>query len=144
MKSTLSFLLLSAVVVSGIAGCGGPPDDQPELVSVSGTVTLDGKPLANALVEFQPDGPGRPSTGTTDESGEYTLQYTDEYEGVPPGGYTVSVSLIASEEDYEEGADVNEEDEESADSGLPAMASDGSIKKTVEAGGGTIDIALTN
>jgi hypothetical protein len=44
---------------------------------VSGTVTMDGKPLANVAVLFQPIGgtlnPGPGSSGRTDENGGYTL-----------------------------------------------------------------------
>lgn len=135
MKSMNLAACLAALTISAIAGCGGPPSDQPELVEVSGTVTVGGKPLANALVEFVPDAKGRPSTGTTDESGNYELQYTAEYSGVPAGSYTVTISLVQEEGNYEDNG-------EGGDSGLPASASDGSLKKTVEAGGGTIDIAL--
>jgi hypothetical protein len=50
---------------------------------VSGTVTLDGKPLANALVAFQPmatagkPNAGMGSTGVTDANGKYTLKTVD-------------------------------------------------------------------
>ncbi len=55
----------------------------PLAAPISGTVTLDGKPLVNALVEFQPviDGP-RPnlflatSVSYTDTNGNYSLVYT--------------------------------------------------------------------
>jgi hypothetical protein len=60
-----------------LAGCG---DGQSRLVPVSGIVTRDGKPLARALVEFEPV-PGRAgdpsfnpsSAGTTDEEGRFRL-----------------------------------------------------------------------
>lgn len=60
-----------------------PGVNLPFLVPVSGTVTLDGKPLAKALVRFQPiPEPGaKPNlylatpVGSTDENGKYELLY---------------------------------------------------------------------
>jgi hypothetical protein len=59
-----------------------PGINLPPLAEVSGTVTLDGKPLENAIVQFQPvtEGP-RPnlnlatSIGITDKDGKYRLVY---------------------------------------------------------------------
>jgi hypothetical protein len=66
--------ILGIALAAGLAaGCGGP-----KVVPVSGRVTLNGKPLPNASVEFLPivDGvtvvaPG--SAGQTDADGAYTL-----------------------------------------------------------------------
>jgi len=73
-----------------LIGCGGA-GDTPELGDVSGTVTLDGKPLAGALVTFQPEG-GRPSTGETDESGQYTLTYSSASMGARVGKHSVRIT----------------------------------------------------
>jgi hypothetical protein len=61
-------------------GCNGDG-----IARVSGKVTLNGKPLANADVHFQPIGsknnpnPGPGSHGKTDANGNYTLRLqTDE------------------------------------------------------------------
>jgi hypothetical protein len=63
-----------AAVLAFCAGCGGGPATAP----VSGRVTLDGQPLPNAAVMFQPfdpgnNNPGPGSGGKTDEEGRYTL-----------------------------------------------------------------------
>jgi hypothetical protein len=67
---THSLLLFGLLLVPG---CGGS-----RYAPVSGTVTMDGKPLANVAVSFQPVGgelnPGAGSSGRTNERGEYTLQ----------------------------------------------------------------------
>ena len=155
MNKTYSRILLSALAIACCVGCGGGPADQPDLADVSGTVTLDGKPLANAMVQFSPDGKGRPSTGTTSSDGSYTLQYTADDSGAKIGGHSVTVSIVGADEDYAEGegedgagddgtGDDGEGDDGEGDEsdGLPPAASDGSIKQTVEAGSNTIDIAL--
>ncbi len=71
------------------AGCGG--SDLPDLGYVEGTVTLDGNPLPNAIVTFQPER-ARPSYGRTDENGWYELAYTDEAKGATLGTHQVTIS----------------------------------------------------
>jgi hypothetical protein len=121
-----------------LAGCGG--SDLPELGEVSGVVTLDGEPLPNAIVEFQPSAEGRPSSAETDEEGRYELLYLIDAPGALLGEHTVRVRPIITEE-------MDNYDPEEPDSGeppptYPTMASDGSIKKTVEAGDNDIPIEL--
>ena len=83
-------LMVIACCLVGVAcvGCGpsGPP-----LGTVSGTVTMDGKPLENALVTFTPVEPGRGSTGVTDASGKYELAFIDG-KGATVGSHKVSVT----------------------------------------------------
>jgi hypothetical protein len=74
---------------SALAGCGGGPAG-PELGAVSGKVTLDGQPLPNATVVFQPDN-GRASTATTDASGNYALQFSADEQGAVVGKHTVRI-----------------------------------------------------
>jgi hypothetical protein len=66
-----------------------------ELVKVKGTVTLDGKPLPGAYLEFKPIVTGsesiRPSYGLTDEDGKYKLEYSTTKSGARPGKYNVSI-----------------------------------------------------
>ena len=71
-----------------LAGCGGG------LAPVSGTVTLDGEPVAGAKVTFLPAGPGIPATGTTDATGRYQLRIGSGRTGVPRGRYGVTVSKL--------------------------------------------------
>ncbi|HLJ12150.1 MAG TPA: hypothetical protein VKU82_13235 [Planctomycetaceae bacterium] len=65
------------------------------LAPVSGTVTIDGKPLKNAIVKFVPklEGPdsykkGTTSFGWTDAEGKYTLTYANE-DGKPIMGAVI-------------------------------------------------------
>lgn len=81
-----------------LVGCGGP-DDQPELGTVSGTVTKGGDPLANAWIEFIPE-EGRLSAGQTDEKGHYTLQYTIDAPGAKVGTHTVKIGIGGGPPDH--------------------------------------------
>jgi hypothetical protein len=88
----MRFGLLSLTVLSFAVGCGGRGSFAP----VSGRVTLDKKPLANAIVFFQPDkeNPGPPSEGKTDSEGKYTLRVASKnVEGAQVGKHKVSISL---------------------------------------------------
>lgn len=90
---TVTIFLVSVSVL----GCGGGPGDYPDIGSVYGYVTMDGKPLANASVSFQPDeAGGRPSSATTDESGYYELRYSASMDGAKVGKHTVRISTYAS------------------------------------------------
>lgn len=64
-------------IMLGLTGCSGGP----KVVPVSGVVTLDGKPLANAVVAFNPaampgkiEAPGPGSMAVTDEHGHFELK----------------------------------------------------------------------
>ena len=60
-------------------------------VPAGGTVTLDGKPLPDAVVKFfDVTGKNNPSSGTTDASGKFTLGFAS-YKGAIPGSYKVTI-----------------------------------------------------
>jgi hypothetical protein len=75
MRRYVDCVLVVAVVLP--AGCGGA--GSIKLAPVSGRVTLDSKPLANASVTFVPDrgdpdkDPPPASIGVTDADGRYSL-----------------------------------------------------------------------
>lgn len=82
--------MLVAVTMVATAGCGG---DQLPVVPVTGTITLEGAPLADALVEFQPFDPqGSPSYGSTDASGKYELAFSHTRKGAWVGEHLVRIS----------------------------------------------------
>ncbi len=83
------------LVVAGVAGCG-----EMKVAPVTGTVTLDGKPLERASVLFQPAGGGRPSFGVSDKNGVYRLGYSMDEEGAEVGSCTVKVSTAIESGDY--------------------------------------------
>lgn len=91
---------LSALLAIGLlSGCGGA---EYTLVSVSGIVTLDDKPLVGATVVFQPKtgqagktAPG--SVGKTDESGRYELTTVNGEPGAAPGMHKVRIYSYSPE-----------------------------------------------
>jgi len=93
MRTSRLLLLLTCLTL----GCGGS-----KLGSVSGTVTLDGKPLAHASIAFQPMGDkvetGLGSFGKTDANGRYTLQLVDaSAAGAVVGKHRVAISAYADD-----------------------------------------------
>ena len=106
----LSTLMVSAgcSVVLVLAGCGG--ESGPDLIDVSGVVTLDGEPLPNATVRFVPEESAgdnmRAATGETDDDGEYTLEYSLSRSGALPGKYKVAISTFREASIGEDGLDV--------------------------------------
>lgn len=83
---------MSVIPLLFSVGCGGGgADDQPDLGTVTGVVTLDGQPLANVMVAFNPT-QGRPSMGKTDETGKYELGYIRDSKGAVIGTHTVSIT----------------------------------------------------
>ncbi len=82
------------VAVASLSGC----DSGPKLVPVTGTVTIDGKPLDGANIAFAPE-PGNeyPAQGTdvTSAEGNYKLS-TNGRAGLPPGKYKVAISKLAA------------------------------------------------
>lgn len=71
-----------------LTGCGSRGG--PTVAEVSGMVTLDGAPLTNAAVVFQPEF-GRPAFATTDDQGRYALKYSDGSHGAATGKNTVAI-----------------------------------------------------
>jgi hypothetical protein len=76
-----------------VGGCAKDPN-QPQLVPMTGKVTLDDQPLAGALITFIPIGATRGSgaTGQTGPDGVYQLTSTRGGAGVVPGEYRVVIS----------------------------------------------------
>lgn len=94
MKSFMQsccIVCISAITLL-LAGCGS---SKVATEAVSGTVTLDGKPLSGASVAFSPKvaGEGLAGVATTDEKGFYVLQTPlgAVNAGTAKGEYTVMI-----------------------------------------------------
>ncbi len=94
--------ILSATLI----GCGNS-----DVVSVSGTISYKNKPLANHIVNFVPE-KGRPSIGTTDGQGNFTLGYSQDTKGAERGKHTVSVEPMNAMEQQVPGVPVPQTDPE--------------------------------
>jgi len=84
-------------------GCGS---SGPAYAPVSGVVKLDGKPLANAAVNFQPKStpgnanPGPGSQARTDDQGRFTLKVVgSDRDGAIVGKHRVEISAYAKKAD---------------------------------------------
>lgn len=81
-------------------GCAG---ESYSIAPVSGTVTLDGEPLANASVGFEPIRQGDDivagygSYGETDENGNFTLKTLHGEDGAIVGKHRVSIRTVSGE-----------------------------------------------
>lgn len=142
---TSSVLFSIAMLALLMAGCG-PSADLPEVVPVSGTVTLDGEPLSGATVVFIPTGStaGRAAQGGTDATGRYELS-SGEQKGAPAGEFKVVVQkwVMPDGSDFK-GGEMSPL-EAGAQEKLPARYSSEEateLKATVPGGGGTIDFDL--
>jgi len=117
-----------------LAGCGGRSD----LGQVTGRVTLDGKPVADAAVEFTPTMEGSIATGRTDSSGEYSLMFSRDVAGASLGENVVRISTF--DVDYVEG-----KGEVSIPERIPAKYNRNSeLKVTVEPGRNRHDFDLVS
>ena len=94
-----AFLAAVLVTMAALSGCGR--SDRPELGEVTGTVTLDARPLTDAAVVFSPVEGGRQSMGFTDSDGRFELTYIRDIRGAKLGQHKVSITT-ASEESPEE------------------------------------------
>jgi hypothetical protein len=133
-SSTLGWfaLLLGAVLL----GCGGGRSD---LGRVSGMVTLDGQPLPNATVVFQPDAAGPASYGLTDSRGLYTMMYDHSTRGAVIGTHTVRITT------FQEGDPEADPPIPAAPETLPAKYNRTSeLREEIQAGNNEIDFALVS
>jgi hypothetical protein len=91
---------VAPLALLGMIGCGSDPGEAITLVPVTGTITINGKPMANAMVSFIPDAGNKASTAggdTTGPDGNYMAQYRGR-NGLAPGKYKVTVVPGAAEE----------------------------------------------
>lgn len=132
-----------------LAGCGTARDPNlPDLVPVTGTITIDGKPATNTTIALIPSGStiGTGSGGATDAQGKFTVRTAHDGIGAPVGEYTVVISKLKRKDGSDFPLDSPEGPMDAgADESLPPKYSNPEkteLTATVPAGGGTLDFAL--
>lgn len=96
-------VLLGLIVMGTIGGCGSDPY---VLAPVSGRITIDGQPVAELRISFEPVGsaerkyPGPESVGITDDDGRYSLKTMAEAprRGAVVGKCRVRISSLPSKQ----------------------------------------------
>ena len=106
------------------------PRNLPELGEVSGVVTLDGEPLADAVVQFNTAN-ARTSQGHTDRRGRYELLYTGDTKGAVVGRHRITVSKLVSDPQFGHRETLPER-----------YARGGTIRREVKAGKNVINLEL--
>lgn len=121
-------LLCAIVALVGFSaiGCG---DGGPATAPVTGKVTFDGKPYANAIVTYSPVGGGPSAIGKSNENGEYEV-FTVGKKGAVLGSHKVSViTEVTSSSSAQSAAEIRSDDPEYAKK--MAAASRGQSSSTV-------------
>jgi hypothetical protein len=122
--------------VSTISGCG-EKSEFPPLGKVNGVIKMDGEPLPNAAVQFQPIQGKRGSYGRTDANGKYTLGYTNDLNGAEVGKHKVFITTEQAGISNESGGPSTPPVKEK----LPATYnSESTLEYEVKAGSNEIDI----
>ena len=81
---------VAVVLLMAIAGCA----KNENLSEVTGLVTLDGKPLVDAMIVFSPTVAGTTSYGRTDSEGKYRMQFRDDEYGAWVGENVVRITTF--------------------------------------------------
>lgn len=90
-KLSVAFCALALFLCVGCGG--GTADDAPQLGQVTGTVTIDGNPLANVSVTFTSE-KNQVSFATTDDQGKYELTYRGSNKGAEVGTQKVIIETV--------------------------------------------------
>ena len=97
---TISRIIILALSLMVIVGCNS---SEPELVPVTGTVLLDGKPLPHAEVRYIPilknSRPETNAIGITDENGSFTMTTNGQ-----PGAVVAEMRVTVTEGPLPEGS----------------------------------------
>ena len=83
---------LAALFVSGCSGGADVEGNRLDVYPITGKITMNGAPVADAAVSFSPKGAQPPAIGRTDANGVYTLRTYEPGDGAAAGEFVVLVS----------------------------------------------------
>ena len=94
MQSLKPYFSAALFSVLFLIGCSGGDDDADRVpvFKVSGKITMNGSPVANAIVTFSPLKEQPVAYGRTSGNGQYTLTTYEAGDGAASGDYIVLVS----------------------------------------------------
>lgn len=95
MHQSNTFLLHCFLAIASLPLLSGCGPSKPEIVPVTGVVTLDGRPVEKAGVALVPPGELSgllPACGLTDAEGNVSLTTEKVGSGVVPGDYQITVT----------------------------------------------------
>ena len=138
---------LVGLFLIGVSACSD--GKSAKFIDVTGKVTLEKEPVANASITFTPRGnsEGLPGIGMTVSDGSYSLMGPQGQKGLMPGEYTVTISRRLNPD----GSPVPADDptppiESKAKESLPAIYSDANrsqLSARISADAPTADFKLT-
>ena len=138
MKPLLMVWLLAFSCILFAAGCG---QSGPQLGAVTGTVTLDNKPVPGALVTFiSKEADGTSSYGKTDSNGKYKLEFSTERFGAMLGNHDVVITTKRMSADEAPDTGTAEKTEFVA---IPKHYARGALTAEVKSGSNVCDFALS-
>jgi hypothetical protein len=137
--------LVVALVITAV-GCGGKGPNLPPQYPVSGTISMDGKPLGGAGIMFLPRGEtrGTGAFGMADATGKYSLKTDHGGAGAPEGEYAVTISRVVNRDGtpYVPNPDVAEAGERETMPGIYSDSMKTVLSANVPKGGDTINFEL--
>lgn len=80
--------------------------DLEKVVKAKGTLTYQGKPLANYKITFEPTDNRQAASAVTDAEGKFDLGTNSPGDGAAPGKHRVSVVFVAEKIEGEPGKEV--------------------------------------
>ena len=127
MSSINNFRAAFAVGLSFVlTGCSGEIADysKVELVTVGGTITLDGEPVEGAVITFESTDTGAFSGAMSDSKGRYQLRFDSQKMGVTPGRKLIQIGtarkILGISSTEEAGESSVEEEGDPAETGIVA------------------------
>lgn len=81
---------LVALLVAPCWGCGSSSGTPVTLIPVKGKVTYKGQPVTKGVIQFEPDGYGRPARGQLQSDGTFELTTLKPGDGVVAGEHRIS------------------------------------------------------